>query len=251
LNLYRTTGYRWVALSFNRVQAISANVTIRKWRKYMDATMAKLLESCARIGTSTWCDALEEFGIDGIVRGLTQRSGRGRFAGFAVTVRQKTAKKGSFPKSELGVGRFIDAMGPGLVLMIDMGGAEISTFGGLAAMATKLSGAAAVVIDGGCRDGEDLKTSDLWLAARHITPLTGKTRIRLEAMGEPITVGGVNVSQGDVVIGDETGIVVIPQGRLKEVMEVAEHKLTVDMEVEKGIRAGKSFAEAARQASYL
>ena len=77
--------------------------------------------------------------------------------------------------------------------MADVGGADISTFGGLAALATQKRGAAAVVIDGGCRDVEEIRASGLWLASRSVTPITGKTRLKLEALGEPVTIGGIPV----------------------------------------------------------
>src|SRR5262252_8751099 len=89
------------------------------------------------------------------------------------------------------------------VLMADVGGADVSTFGGLAALATRTRGAAAVVIDGGCRDVEEIRASDLWLASRSVTPTTGKTRLKLEALDEPVTIGGTAVKPGDLVVGDD------------------------------------------------
>jgi len=62
---------------------------------------------------------------------------------------------------------------------VDAGGAQISTFGGLASLATSLRGAAAVMIDGGCRDIEEVRATNLWLASRFVTPTSGKTRIRI------------------------------------------------------------------------
>jgi hypothetical protein len=47
-----------------------------------------LLSRCERIATSTWSDALDESAITGVVTGLSQRSGSGRFAGYAVTARE-------------------------------------------------------------------------------------------------------------------------------------------------------------------
>ena len=47
-----------------------------------------LLARCKEIGTSTWSDALDACGISGVVTGLPQRSGTGRFAGFAVTAHE-------------------------------------------------------------------------------------------------------------------------------------------------------------------
>ena len=77
----------------------------------------KLLGRCKAIGTSTWSDALDQCGISGVVRGLAQRSGRGRFAGFAVTARERAGALGSFPRTDFGVGKMIAAIGPGDVLL--------------------------------------------------------------------------------------------------------------------------------------
>jgi 3-hexulose-6-phosphate synthase / 6-phospho-3-hexuloisomerase len=70
------------------------------------------------------------------------------------------------------------------VLVVDARGAEISTLGGLATLAASLRGAAAVVIDGGCRDIDEIRATNLWLASRFVTPISGKTRIRVESIGD-------------------------------------------------------------------
>jgi regulator of RNase E activity RraA len=212
---------------------------------------AQLLQRCKAIGTGTWSDALDQCGISGVVRGLVQRSGHGRFAGFAVTARERTGTLGSFPRAEFGVGKMIAALEPGDVLMADVGGADISTFGGLAALATQKRGAAGVVIDGGCRDVEEIRASGLWLASRSVTPTTGKTRLKLEALGEPVTIGGIPVKPGDLVAGDDTGIVVVPRDDLARVLEAAERMLATDAAVEQALHAGKSFSEAAAAANYI
>ena len=80
-----------------------------------------LLARCARLGTSTWSDALDECGIDGVVRGLTQRSGHGRFAARAVTARETAGRHGAFARNEFGVAKMIAATGPGRVLMAAAG----------------------------------------------------------------------------------------------------------------------------------
>ena len=212
---------------------------------------AQLLQRCKAIGTSTWSDALDQCGISGVVRGLVQRGGGGRFAGFAVTARERAGTLGSFPRAEFGVGKMIAAIEPGDVLMADVGGADISTFGGLAALATQKRGAGAVVIDGGCRDVEEIRASGLWLASRSVTPTTGKTRLKLEALGEPVTIGGISVKPGDLVAGDDTGIVVVPRSDLARVLEAAERMLATDAAVEQALHAGKSFSEAAAAANYI
>ena len=217
----------------------------------MSATSDALLTEYRQIGTSTWSDALDEIGVQGVVGGLVRRSGTGRFAGFAATAKARAGQLGSFEREAFAVGQMIDAVGPGQVLVIDVGGAEISTFGGLASLAAKIKGVAAVVIDGACRDAEEIRETGLWLASRHITPRSGKKRVKVENIGQPISIGGVSVAPGDLMVGDETGIVVIPRRHLEEALAAARRMLSMDQEIERTIRAGTSFREAARRANYI
>ena len=145
----------------------------------------------------------------------------------------------------------IDAVGPGQVLVIDVGGAEVSTFGGLASLAAKIKGVAAVVIDGACRDVEEIRETGLWLASRHVTPTTGKKRIKVESIGQPVSVGGVGIAPGDLLVGDDTGIVVIPRQHQSAALELSRRMVGMDQAIERAIRSGTSFREAARSANYI
>jgi regulator of RNase E activity RraA len=200
---------------------------------------------------STWSDAMDACGLDGVIRGLTQRSGKGRFAAFAVTALETVGACGQFPRSAFGVGELINAVGPGQALLVDMGGADVSTFGGLASLATTRKGAAAVVIDGGCRDIDEMRSCGLWLASRFVTPVTGKTRLKLESINEPVTIGGKAVRPGDIVVGDDTGIVVVPRDAVAKVITEAKKMLSIDHAMQVAIEKGASFKEAASDANYI
>lgn len=210
-----------------------------------------LLSRCCAIAVSSWSDALDELKIEGVLQGITQRSGSGRVCGFAVTARQRPGRLGEYEKSDFAVGRLVAAAGPGKVLMIDVGGAPISTFGGLASLAASRQGAGGVMIDGACRDVDEIRATGLWLASRWVAPTTGKRRLKLQPLGETVMMGGISVSQGDLVIGDDTGIVVVPRARLSEALEQAEQIVAVDARVEERIRAGESFGAAAAAAGYI
>lgn len=210
-----------------------------------------MFERCARIGTSTWSDALDDLGIDGVVRGVQQRSGQGRFAALAVTARGATGPLGTYRLEEFAVGQMLGAVNAGEVLMVDMGGAEVSTFGGMAALAAVSREFAAVVIDGGCRDIADIRNTGLWLASRAVTPASGKRRVRLHAIGEPATVGGVTIRHGDMIIGDATGIVAVPKRALNDVLTRAEALHELDCKMEAAIRDGKTLAEAVKLTGYV
>jgi regulator of RNase E activity RraA len=217
----------------------------------MTSAEQTLLARCARMGTSTWSDALDALGIAGVVQGIARRSGEGRMVGFATTARHTWGPLGAFDRTDFAAGKFVAMAGPGRVLMVDMGGAAISTFGGLAAAAAKRRQATGVVIDGGCRDVEEIRSTGLWLASRWVTPVTGKTRLKLQTLGEPVTIGGVTVHESDLVVGDDTGIVVVPHADIARALEEAERILEIDLAVERGIQEGKTFGEAAAAANYI
>lgn len=210
-----------------------------------------LLARCAKIGSSTWSDALDTFGISGLVEGIQRRSGDERIVGFATTARQVAGGLGQYDRADFAVGKLVAATGPGRVLMIDVGGAPISTFGGIASTAAKAQGATAVIIDGACRDVDEIQAVGLWMASRWVSPRTGKTRLQLQELGQQVTIGSVIVNEGDLVVGDDTGIVVVPRAEVEKVLVEAERILEVDFAVEKGIKEGKTFAQAAAAANYI
>lgn len=204
-----------------------------------------LLARCTRIGTATWSDALDEFGIAGVISGLPQQSGTGRCVGFAMTVRAEVSALGGFDVKEFGQDRMIDIAGPTQVLVIAGGGVEVSCMGGIVALSAHKKGIEGVIIDAACRDIEDIRRAGLWVASRHVTPRTGKRRLRLGGFGEPVLVQGMRVTGGDLVVGDATGIVVVPRDRLHEVLAVAERVLSKDARMEQSVAAGRTLAEAA------
>jgi regulator of RNase E activity RraA len=211
----------------------------------------RLLARCRRIATSTWSDALDQLDIRGAVQGLTVRNGSARIAGRAVTVREEAGPLGTYPVEEFAVGRIIEAITPGCVLVIDIGGAVVSTLGGLAAQAALAREVAGVLIDGGCRDIEEIRTGALWLASRHVTPVSGKRRVRVTGINESVRLGGVDMSQGDYVIADLTGIVVVPAPRIDEALALAEHLESQDRRFREALHAGRAFGEIAATLRHL
>jgi 3-hexulose-6-phosphate synthase/6-phospho-3-hexuloisomerase len=209
------------------------------------------LSECRGIAATVWSDALDACGLEGVMTGITQRSGAVPFVGFAATAKVRTGKRGQFEKTDFGTGKVLDFTAPNEVAVIDMGGVEISFFGGMASLAASRKNIGAVIVDGACRDLDEIRACGLWLASRYVTPRTGSTRVSLESMGKPVKVGGIKVSQGDLVVGDETGIVVVPRKELSRVLAATRQKIAVDAMLEDGIRAGLTFTQAAAKAKYM
>lgn len=196
-----------------------------------------ILQRSRAIGTATWSDAMDERGIPGVVSGLLHRSGSGRCAGYAMTVRGEVGELGRFTRADFGLDRMLASAGPTQVLVVELGGAEVSGMGGIGALNASVRGIEGVLIDGGCRDVEDIRATGLWVASRHVTPRTGKLRVKLGFFGEPARLGGVLVRKGDLVVADATGIVIVPQERIVEVLALAEELDATDSKKEDALRA--------------
>lgn len=203
-----------------------------------------LLDQFANLATPTIANALDDVGFEGVCQGLAQIVPGTRAVGRAVTVRHVVGARGDFTSADFKVGHMIDAAKPGDIIVVDMGGSAVSTWGGLATLAATVKGLGGLVVDGGVRDREEMLEHRLPVFARHMTPLTGRSRLQLAAIGEPIRCGGVRVRSGDVVVADGSGVVVVPGEHAARVAELAARYTADDHAAEADLRAGLSFREA-------
>jgi regulator of RNase E activity RraA len=197
-----------------------------------------------QLATPTLANALDDVGFEGVLAGLAQMVPGTRCVGRAVTVREITGRRGDFTSDDFRVGKIIDAVQPGDVLVIDNGGHRVSTFGGLATLAAKLRGAAGLLVDGGVRDLEEMIEHALPVFARHMTPLTGRSRLAITAINEAVSCGGVRVRPGDVIVGDGSGVVCIPAEHAAEVASLAQSYASDDEKAAAELRKGLTFSEA-------
>ncbi|MCG8560693.1 MAG: hypothetical protein MI824_12895, partial [Hyphomicrobiales bacterium] len=119
-----------------------------------------------------------------------------------------------------------------------------STWGGLASYAAKVKGIAGLVVDGGVRDREEIIEYGFPVFSRHVVPTPGRTRIRVAALGEPVSCGGVRVRQGDIIVADGTGVVCIPDELAEEVTALAARFSADDAQAKTELDAGLTFREA-------
>jgi regulator of RNase E activity RraA len=203
------------------------------------------LKRFAVLATPTLANALDDVGFEGVLAGLTQMVPGTRCVGRAVTVREITGRRGDFAAEDFKkVGDVIDAAGAGDVLVIDNSGHCVSTFGGLATLAAKLKGIAGLVADGGVRDREEMVEHQFPVFARHMTPLTGRTRLAVTAINVPVNCAGVRVRPGDIVVGDGSGVVCIPAEHAAKVAELAESYAKDDALAAAELGKGLAFSAA-------
>jgi 4-hydroxy-4-methyl-2-oxoglutarate aldolase len=110
---------------------------------------------------------------------------------------------------------------PGDVLVIATNGGTRAVFGELVATEAHRRGLAGIVVDGLCRDLRGLRRIGLPAFARGTTPRSG-TSVSRAAHGATIACGGVEVSPGDIVFGDDDGLLIAPPDRIAAALDTAE-----------------------------
>jgi 3-hexulose-6-phosphate synthase/6-phospho-3-hexuloisomerase len=211
-----------------------------------------IAERACMVSTSSWSDALDSLGeYDAVLAGLTIRSGSGRIAGPAMTVRETSGVYNGTRGDDFAIGEVLDRAHAGDVIVIGMDGANVSTFGGLAAQTINMRGAVAVVIDGGCRDVSEIVSWNIWLASRHVTPVSGRGRVKVDDIGGDVEVCNVWVKPGDWIVGDSTGIIRIPRDRLESALIAAENRTALDSRFSEELARGGRFSVIAQDLNHL
>jgi 4-hydroxy-4-methyl-2-oxoglutarate aldolase len=132
------------------------------------------------------------------------------------------------------------------VLVIATNGGSRAVFGELVATEASRRGLAGIVADGFCRDLRGLRAIGLPVFARGTTPRSG-TAVSRAALGATIVCGGVEVSPGDVVFGDDDGLLIAAAERIEAGLETAE----LIARSERAILAGQARGEGLPQLTNL
>jgi 4-hydroxy-4-methyl-2-oxoglutarate aldolase len=132
---------------------------------------------------------------------------------------------------------------PGDVFVLAAGGVhDYACMGELASNILRWRGAAGAVIDGAARDLAGIREVGMPVFARAVTPRNYHYPFGLEhgAVNLPVTCGGVSVSPGDVIVGDDDGVVVVPREIAGEVATAAEAIFAGEAQRRTAILAGKA-----------
>ena len=203
-----------------------------------------------KLSSTNLSDAMDALGFRGYTFGIRPMQEKWRkVVGPAVTMRMTAA--GQTPqKTHLGMNA-ISAARPGDVIVIENGGRmDSSCWGGVLANSAKAKGLTATLVDGCVRDLDDCIDCDYPVFAQGTVVCTARGRVIEAGTNEIINFGGVQVRPGDSVLGDSSGVVVVPQERIEEVLAKAEQLWQKEEDMIAEIRSGADILEVDAKYNY-
>ena len=194
------------------------------FKKY-DTT--QLYEAFMLVSTPNISDAMHK---QGAIQGIRPITTGFHMAGRALTVR---TIDGDWAKPI----EAIDKAEKGWVIAVDVNGGNTAVWGELATWSAKLKGLAGVVIDGAVRDYDDLLKIKFPIFSKYIVPNAGEPK-GFGEIGAEISCGSQTVRTGDWIIGDDSGVVVVPQEIAQEIanraLDVKEQENRIREEIKQG-----------------
>ncbi|MCP5003024.1 MAG: bifunctional hexulose-6-phosphate synthase/ribonuclease regulator [Planctomycetes bacterium] len=177
---------------------------------YKRVAGADVFDALVKVSTANISDG--GYRAEGISN-LKCRSLGARMVGPAFTVR-------TYPGDWAKPVEAIDKAEKGSVIVIDSGGTGPAVWGELATQSAMQRGIAGVVVNGAIRDSCEIRKLKFPTFAKLVMPNAGEPR-GFGEMGIPLTISGITIKCGDWIVGDEDGLMVIPQRKAEEMANLA------------------------------
>ncbi|MGE7965530.1 RraA family protein [Pseudomonas sp. NPDC089918] len=199
------------------------------------------------LDTPAISDAMDKLGLPGQCMNIMPLNNYSQLVvGPAFTVQYVSA---STPPGT--VGDFIDDVSPGEVVVIaNDGRTDCTVWGDIMTQYALSRGIAATVIDGVCRDVNKALNENYPIFSKGRFMRTGKDRVQVASVNQPVSIGTARVCNGDIVIADANGVVVVPRARIHEVAETARRIEHVESQIRTSIATGKTLAQARAELGY-
>lgn len=206
------------------------------------------IENYKKFPSGNISDAMDNLGLrSGVVLGLRPLDMyQPRTAGFAKTLRQMRRKTVFDGKSLTKQASIIDSQTEyGDLLVIEATGInDVSTGGAMLSSRAQMRGVMGELTNGCLRDIDEIADLKFPAYIGGTSPVKSARALETVDVDVPVSIGGVQICPEDLVLMDRTGVVVVPAGNLKEVLEEAEKIKAKEDRIEDLVRKGISLNEA-------
>lgn len=208
--------------------------------------MEQIIKRLKELDTTCVSDAMDRLGIECCALGIKPIRFGQKICGQAFTVQYVSCeeKQGT-------VGDFLDDVQPGQVIVIaNNGRSDCTVWGDIMSRNACDKGIAGTVIDGVCRDITSILAYGYPIFSKGYYMRTGKDRVCASAINATVRISDISVSPGDIIFGDDNGVIVIPCGIAEQAVEVAEAIDQTERRIFELIAEGCPLREARKLTGY-
>lgn len=209
------------------------------------------------VDTSNVADVLDEMGYPN--QGVNEAfqpypATAGKLAGWAYTVRgQMVPYEGTGDALKM---QAAHGIGPGEVSVWGGDGQGVCYFGELIALGMQEAGSVGALVSGGIRDIRWIGEMRFPVYARYRTPVQSIGRWRVTGCQEKIYIPGatserLTVEPGDFILGDEDGVIVIPQSIVQSVLIRSEELTATEVRIRADVSGGLTLAQALQKYGHV
>ena len=196
----------------------------------------------SRVYTAAITDVMDEMGLQRqtLPSAIQPLAPDMRLAGYAFTARGRPHRGTPRDRDET-LRRFLGMLGAvpaDSVLVLAANDTVAAHFGELSAEWFRARRVRGAVVDGGTRDAAYLSRIRFPTFARYRTPQDSVPRWRVSDWGQPLTIGGVRIALGDVVVADLDGVVIVPRRVAHDVLTRCEKLVGTENAVRKAVKRG-------------
>ncbi len=194
------------------------------------------------VSTTNLSDACDKLGIEAVLNGIQGVSkNRSKIYGRAITVKLTTNKIEN--PSHLGIDAIEKTQFNEIIIMANEGRTEMACWGGILSTAAHKKGLMGVIIDGACRDIEEIDELGFSVFSKGISVKTARNRVFQEGLNVQVIVSGVSIDPYDLIVADENGCVRIPQLLEDKILKEAFNIYLLEFEMTEQIKSGKSIKQ--------
>jgi len=200
--------------------------------------MKALIAELKKMDTTSVSDAMDKLGVPCGLLGIQAVIPGHKICGEAFTVHYVPCgmAKGA-------VGDYLDDVRPGQVLVIDNADRNYcAVWGDIMTYAAKAKGIEGTLIGGMCRDVNGIEELGYGIYARGRCMVTGRDRVKVDAVNTPVSISNVLVCPGDIILGDDSGALCIPKELAEKVLEIAREIQSAEQQIIANITGSSSVS---------
>lgn len=218
------------------------NPNLNAWKKgtttYMDE-----LKQLSRFSTAEISDALDACGIEGALLNINSLAPGMKLIGPAYTIQYQPNIKPSTTFKN--AANYIDAVPEHAVIIIDNNGDTTCTvWGEILTQVAQQKHIAGTVVHGAVRDIGYIRNKQYPVFCNAVSMRSGKNRVHKTKEQRPLIINNVTVNPGDIIVGDDNGVLVIPKDLLSYLLIKINNIRSTEHKIKSAVKAGGTLEQA-------